>query len=89
VKDTDIGSCLALSGPPSTFSLFHLDVHLVRIDQFSALGGSIPLIDSGAVLGEPRVPVAEQFKRPLDNFSGILVGAGPERLRNQPLVFRL
>jgi len=66
-----------------------LDADLVGIDQFTTLGGSIPLIDSGAVFGEPRVAVAEQFQRPLNNFIGILVGAGPERLRNQPLVFWL
>jgi hypothetical protein len=66
-----------------------LDADLPGIDQFSTLGGGIPLIDSGAVLGKPRVPVAEQLQRPLDNFPGILVGAGPERLRNQPLVFWL
>ncbi|MGO8792172.1 MAG: hypothetical protein ACLQVL_32955 [Terriglobia bacterium] len=34
-------------------------------------------------------PVAEQFQRPLDDFTGALVSAGPERLRNQPLVFGL
>jgi hypothetical protein len=72
----EFGSCLALFGPPSTFFLFYLEAYLVGIDQFSALGGSIPLIDSGAVLGKPRIPVAEQLQRALDNLIGILVGAG-------------
>jgi hypothetical protein len=66
-----------------------LEADLVGIDRLSTLGGSIPLIDSGTVVGQPRVPVAEQLQRPLDNFTGILVGAGPERLRNHPLVFWL
>jgi hypothetical protein len=52
-----------------------LDADLVGIDQFSPLG-AVRLLDSGAVLGDPRVPVAEQLQRPLDNFMGFW--SGPE-----------
>jgi hypothetical protein len=55
---------------PNAFSLLHLGADLVGIDQFSALGGSTPLINFDAVLGEPCIPVMEQFQRPLDNLLG-------------------
>jgi hypothetical protein len=74
---------------PYALSFIHSGVDLIGVDQFPALGGSIPLFDFGAVFRQPGIPVMEQFQRPLDNLIMILVRAGPKGFRNQPLVLGL
>src|SRR6266700_2369842 len=69
------------------FPLVHLGVDFVTTDQVPPFGGGVALFDLVAIPSDPRIAVAEQFQRPIDNFVWSLVGAGAQRLGNEPLMF--